>query len=120
MKKVIIYYILALLTCFAFGLICALISFFSWWYILLLSFPISLGWIPFTMIIESTPNDKTATIGSLIVIAFIFLVLLLLLGTQFVNEDSFWGQIYIISIFAGIISHIVLITRIRNKVLYNI
>lgn len=119
MKKFLFYYVLALLVCFTLGLIFALISFISWGFALLLIFPISLGWIPFTMMIESLPPKQIEESGCLVITTFILLIVLLILGAVFMPNDTFWGRTCAASLFAAIISHIVLMTRIRNKMLDN-
>ncbi len=116
MKKVLIYYCLTLLVCIVFGLICALISLFSWWYIFLLIFPISLGWLPFAMMMESIPSDKIERVSGIVLIGFIIMIILVILGTLFIHDNTFWGQTSAVSLFASILSHIVLISKIRNKI----
>jgi hypothetical protein len=119
MKKFIIHYILAMLVCFALGLIVALISFFSWVFALLLIFPISLGWIPFTLMIEWISPKQAEDYGCLVIIVFILLIVLVILGAVFVHDNTFWGQACAVSLFAAIISHIILMLKIRNKMLNN-
>ena len=70
--------------------------------------------------IESIPPNKDETVGGMVAIAFITLIVLLILGILWVNENSFWGQTYAVGLFAAIISHIVLLSKIRNKLLNNI
>ena len=118
MKSVILYYILVLLVCFTLGLICSLIHFYSWWYLLLLIFPISFGWIPFALMQDSLPQEKADNAGCIVTIAFIVLALLLIVEALLSIEELFWERTYVASLFAALIAHVVLMVRIKNKVLF--
>ena len=114
MKKLILLYSIALLFCFAFAFICSLISFYSWWYVFLLIFPISLGWLPYSMIIGSVSPSQIRDAGCFLVALSVVFIVLLSFALYTIGH-IFWGQTCVVFFITAVISTIFLIFKIGNK-----
>ena len=117
MKKIVIFYLLALVVCFCFSLICSLIAVYSWWYAFLFCFIISFGWIPYATISQNITVDNVERAGTFVSIAFIVLTVLLISGLYYLNINAFWVRTCLVALFVAIISNCILSIRIRTKLL---
>lgn len=117
MKKIVILYLLALVVCFCFSLICSLIAAYSWWYAFLFCFIISFGWIPYATISQNITVDNVERAGTFVFLTSILLIALLVLGVTYLNINTFWMRTCLVALFVAIISNCVLSIRIRTKLL---
>lgn len=114
MKKILTNYFLALLACFAFGVICALVKCYSAWYLFLLSFIFSFGWMPYAQIYRATTPKTQNDVGWILTSAFIVLIMTLIAGLAWIQTGTFLEIAFCVSVFAAILSTLCLILRIRN------
>jgi hypothetical protein len=114
MKKILTNYFLALLACFAFGVICALVKCYSAWYLFLLSFIFSFGWMPYAHICRAITPEKVEDAGWILVSAFIVLIVVFIAGLAWIQAETFLEITFGVSMFTAIITTLCLIFRIRN------
>ena len=112
MVKTILLYIVILFLCFLLGIVVALTKCESWWYVLLLIFPISFGWIPLSSLSKHMAKnvDKVSWI---IIPMFFILLALLMYGVKHVPISTFWGITYASSLFAASLITVVMLLRMR-------
>ena len=82
---------------------------YSWWYLILLAFPISFGWPVLSEIFRRIDDKNLKNVSILTVVLFFCMMGLLVLAAYYgVNEMSLWGMVYA----GGIISYILGLTLI--------
>ena len=118
MKQIAILYFAAIFGCFVLGVIVALAVHFTPWYLILLMFPISLGWLPIAKMLDNVSESLSEYLfgtSILVSLVFIALIIALIFGAVYVDEKSFWGVVYICTVFSSLIETIVIMLRLHTK-----
>ena len=118
MKQIAVLYFAAIFGCFVLGVVVALAAHFTPCYLILLMFPISLGWLPIAMMLDKVSESLSEyLLGTSILVSFVFIALIiaLILGAVYVDEKSFWGMVYICTVFSSLIETVVIMLRLHMK-----
>ena len=113
MKKIVLLYFLTLLVCIFVGVTAALVSCYSKWYLILFTLPISLGWLPLSMMFKNIQQHLVGT-TALIFLSFLALVVALIFGAMEIDDKSFFGIVYGASCLVALIETVVIMLRIHS------
>ena len=112
MRKIILWYIIAILACVFFGVVVALANCYSRWYFVLFVAPLWLGWQSLSMMSRDI-NQHLEWATVFVFVSFISLVVALILWAVNIDGKSFWGIVYACSCFTAIIGTMVVMLRIH-------
>lgn len=113
MKKIILFYFAAIFACFFTGGVLALSVYYSAWYLFLLIFPISLGWLPIAHVCKLFPDQLVKSTIFLLLMLLLF-VAMFIVGARYIDEDSFWGIVYAVGTFASALVTVFMMLKVHN------
>ena len=113
MKKIILLYFAVIFACLFVGGAVALSSCYSLWYLILLIFPISLGWLPISPMFKLIPDHLTKSTVFL-PLMFLLFVAVLVIGARYLDDNSFWGIFCGAGAFTSALVTAVIMLRVQN------
>lgn len=114
MKEILFYYSLIVFSCFTCGVLTALAVCISPWCLLGLLVCALLVSISTIKLFDSTSKHLLGT-TLLALFGFLFFTVLLILGAIYVNEETFFGIMYVISVTLSLFLSIGILLRLHTK-----
>ncbi len=114
MKRILFYYLLIVFSCFILGVLMALAVCISPWYSLGLLVPILLASISTSMLFGKASKHLLGT-AILVLFGFLFFTASLIYGALYVNEENFWGIMYVVSVTLSLFLSLGFLLRLHTK-----